>query len=94
MAEADGEHGLEVEVEMEGGNGLRQFDARLFAVVRHRALERSANTAAADMRDRLVELVPWDAVVLCDEELTMEVLMASARKTVATAAEMMAGIFK
>ena len=58
------------------------------AVVRHRALERSANTAAADMRDRLVELVPWDAVVLCDEELTMEVLMASARKTVATASSM------
>lgn len=58
------------------------------AVVRLRALERSANVAAADMRDRLVELVPWEAVVLCDEELSMEILMAAARKTVATASSM------
>lgn len=58
------------------------------ALVRHRASERSANITAADMRDRLVELVPWEGVVLCDEELSMEVLMAAARKTVATAASM------
>lgn len=58
------------------------------AVVRHRALHRSADKEAADILDHMVATVPWDAVVLCDEQLSMDILMPAARKTVATASSM------
>ncbi|MCW5899641.1 MAG: hypothetical protein KIT10_10255 [Flavobacteriales bacterium] len=56
-------------------------------LVRERGLDRSSSVHEAEMRDRLVAL-PWTSVVLCDEELSMRVLMASARKTVATNSSM------
>jgi hypothetical protein len=58
------------------------------AIVRTRCLVRMADTSATDMYSYLVHNVPWEAVVLCDEELSTAVVMASARKTVATSSSM------
>jgi hypothetical protein len=57
-------------------------------IVRQKTLVRMADTDATDMYVHLRDALPWDAVVLCDDELSMWVLMASARKTVATNASM------
>ena len=52
------------------------------------SLIRMADTDAMDMYHTLRSRLPWEAVVLCDEQMSMWVLMASARKTVATNASM------
>lgn len=57
-------------------------------VIRQFSLTRMADKDATDMYVHLRDALPWDAVVLCDDELSMWVLMASARKTVATNASM------
>jgi len=49
---------------------------------------RMADTGATDMCYFMRDQLPWEAVVLCDDELSIWVLMASARKTVATNASM------
>lgn len=55
---------------------------------RQQCMVRMADTGATDMCYFMRDELPWEAVVLCDEELSMWVLMASARKTVATNASM------
>ncbi|MBZ0205727.1 MAG: hypothetical protein K8H89_05345 [Flavobacteriales bacterium] len=57
-------------------------------LTRQQCLERMADTGATDMCYFMRVQLPWEAVVLCDDELSMWVLMASARKTVATNASM------
>lgn len=52
--------------------------------VRQRSLWRMADTDATEMYRLLVKELRWDDVVLCDNELSMWIVMASARKTVAT----------
>jgi hypothetical protein len=55
---------------------------------RQRCMVRMADTGATDMCYFMRDQLPWEAVVLCDDELSIWVLMASARKTVATNASM------
>lgn len=55
---------------------------------RQQSMARMADTGATDMCYFMRDKLPWDAVVLCDEELSLWVLTASARKTVATNATM------
>lgn len=57
-------------------------------LTRQRCLLRMADTGATDMCYFMRDQLLWEAVVLCDDELSMRVLMASARKTVATNASM------
>ena len=52
------------------------------------SMTRMADTDATDMYTILRDKLPWEAVVLCDDELSLWVVMASARKTVATNASM------
>ena len=58
------------------------FNTRMFSI------DRMADTDATDMYATLRDKLPWEAVVLCDDELSLWILMASARKTVATNASM------
>jgi hypothetical protein len=58
------------------------------ADTRQQCLVRMADTGATDMCYFMRDQLPWEAVVLCDDELSTWVLTASARKTVATNASM------
>lgn len=57
-------------------------------LTRQRCMERMADIGATDMCYFMRDKLPWEAVVLCDEGLSIWVLMASARKTVANNASM------
>jgi len=58
------------------------------AGTRQQCLVRMANTGATDMCYFMRDRLPWEAVVLCDDDLSLLVLTPSARKTVATNASM------
>ena len=57
-------------------------------VVRLRCQLRMEDAAATDMVAAIRQRLSWGGVVLCDEDLSMRIVMATARKTVATNASM------
>lgn len=57
-------------------------------VVRLRCQLRMEDAAATDMVAAIRQRLSWGSVVLCDEDLSMRIVMATARKTVATNASM------
>lgn len=57
-------------------------------VTRQRCLIRIEDADATDMYERMRALQGWDAVTLCPEDLSMWIVMASARRTVATNSSM------